>query len=263
MIILSRHTNKRIYVLLLLIVVMLVGMYVVSFKKLTTSSQAANSANDKCISTFSDPSAYCHFGFKTCKIGYKITQVSCGFYMGLCCKTDIAVSTPTLAPIIVPISPGTVDTNCGFTHKNCKNLTPEEKCAQVPYGRSHIYLCKPLDYGVLPTPRPTAGTITANGVCPPPIKNADGSKTCQTQGYRWGPDQNGAKTCYAICGNLYSTYCGNAKLLNNNVTPCCEEALSKPFLFSKVCCDKLNPTDIESTLGASTAKQICPAQFPN
>ncbi len=279
------HADKRIYALLLLIVAMLIGMYVVNFKKITTGSQAANSANDKCIRTYGT-GAYCNLGFglNKCRSGYTYQLLSCGFNMGKCCSSNNGV-----------------DLNGNFLDSQCKRSSgqPTAYCNTSGVGRALVgcgdgFIPKHFGCGgvfdccvpsttTVPTftptptptpltgavvrpiiPRPTAGTITANGVCPPPTVTG-GVKTCQTQGYRWGPDQNGAKTCYAICGNLYSSYCGNAKLVDNNgnnVTPCCEEALSKPFLFSKVCCDKLNPTDIKSALGESAAKQTCPAQFP-
>lgn len=314
MIISSRHTNKRIYVLLLLIVAMLVGMYVVNFKKITTSSQAAPPPNAECVTKSGDPTAYCEGipGIRVCRSGYKTTSYTCNLGISSCCistggtglggsNLDVVCRRKSgkpaaycngfnstcgpgftkqgscglafsccvpdavpAAPTAVPRPQGTTDADCGTAHIECRRYPATPKCKNISLTASAIYRCVPQDFRTSPTPRPTAGTIAPNNVCPPPV-GSDSNKTCQTQGYRWGPTQNGAKTCYSICGNLYSSYCGNAKLIdangNNNVTPCCGEALSKPFLFSKVCCDKLNPDDIKRLVfggDESKARQNCP-----
>lgn len=280
MVISSYHTDKRIYVLLLLIVAMLVGMYVINFKKVTTNSQAASSADQTCINKSGDPSAYCKNKFDLCSrtgsIRFIGTSYTCdNTVLKNCCiletgpgirgsDTDWICRNQTrnpaaycvAAPLVKCADGFTSQGNCGMNRRCCVPRTPRPRPIFRP---TSIPVPTSVPTNV-PTPRPTAGTIAPNNVCPPPIV-ISGVRTCQNQGHRWGPDQNGAKTCYAICGNLYTSYCGNAKLSNNNVTPCCEEALSKPFLFSKVCCDKLSPDDIKTRIFGGDqlkAKQNCP-----
>lgn len=302
----SHHIDKRIYVLLLLVVGMLIGLYVISFEKLSTGSKAS-SYDDYCKSTIGDTGSYCSIAFArgnrrfgSCGDGFTKTEIRCGpalggpvlgnlgnrLGLGACCT-----STPVASRDDYFCRSQTRDTAayCSIAGMalGCRSLFTKTDigCGVTKTGRC----CVSPGFGAptatptttpssatgtlpttLPTARPTAGYIPEGQTdCPLPEgqRNYRGG-TCSSQGNRWGPpDSNGNKTCYNVCGKLYTadsgaTWCTNQRSFN--LIPCCQEALTKPFLFSnKVCCNLLSKDDIVKVFGGSesVAKQNCPNQF--